>query len=99
MATIPFIQYLRPDGRPTPVAIDRPEHIAKAADNIRAHGFRFECEMLATGYVSFTISDEFDDYAIKVCMNGPTVPGTVDSLISSFNLGEALKARKALQGN
>lgn len=98
MATVPFVQYLRPDGRRSAVAIDRPDSIAKAADMIRSHGFRFECEQLTTGEVSFTISDDDDDYAFELSGNGPDVPGAVDRLITQFDLAAALKRRARLRG-
>lgn len=93
MSTIPFTQYLRPNGRREAVTIDRPDHIAKAADNIREHGFRFECEVLMDGTASFTISDDDGDYAIETCPNGPQVPATVDALICNFDLARAIKQR------
>lgn len=96
MPHIYFTQYLRPDGRKTSVLIDRPDHIAKAADFIRSNGFRFEIEELAGGTVSMTISDEADDYHQKLCANGPDVPDTVDELIKTFDLGKAIKRRKEL---
>lgn len=95
MASVPFVQFLRPDGHKKPVVIDRPDNIAKAADKIRSHGFRFEIEQLMDGTISMTISDKDDDYAIKVCENQPgTVAATVDELIASFDLGNALKRRR-----
>lgn len=98
-SSIYFTQYLRPDGRKQAVRIERPDHIAKSADFIRSNGFKFECEELANGICSFTISDEFEDYAIQTCPNGPDVPATVDELIKSFDMGAAIKRRKEhLQG-
>lgn len=96
MANIYFTQYLRPDGRKTAVQIDRPDHIAKAADFIRSNGFRFEVEELSNGTCSFTISDEHDDYHRKLCPNGPNVPATVDELVKTFDMGAAIKRRKEL---
>lgn len=97
MATVPFTQYLRPDGRTRAVRIDRPDHIAQAADKIRSHGFKFTCEILSTGDISFAVCDEFGDYLLMSCENGPRVPQTVDALITGFNLAEALKARTNLR--
>lgn len=96
MPNIHFIQYLRPDGRRSPVTINRPETIVKKADFILSHGFRFECEVLTTNQVSFTIFDpETDlDAAIRICDNGPDVPSVVDALILAFDVAKALKARK-----
>lgn len=93
MASIPFTQFLRPDGRKQAVLIDRPDNIAQAADNIRSHGFRFECEHLTTDDVSLTISDDKGDYHVEVVPNGAGVPVAVDRLISTFNLAAAIKQR------
>lgn len=98
MANIYFTQYLRPDGRKSAVKIDRPDHIAKAADFIRSNGFRFEIEELTTGEVSMTISDDHDDYHRMLCPNGPEVPATVDELVKTFDLADAIKRRKELMG-
>lgn len=89
MADIPFIQYLRPHGRPVEVSIDRPDEISAKAEKIIASGFRFECEHLTTGHASLTIADHRGDHAIEVCTNGPAVPLAVDRLISNFDLSRA----------
>lgn len=93
MPNIYFTQYLRPSGRPAVVSIWRGDDIAAKADSIMRQGFRFETEVLMTGQVSFTISDDDDDYAIEVCDNGTNVPLTVDKLILDFNLADAIKKR------
>lgn len=94
MANVPFIQYMLPDGRKKPVMIDRPDNIAAVADNIRSHGFRFEIEVLRTGLVSMTVSDDDGDYHQKICRNGPAIPDAVDTLISTFDLAAAIKQRE-----
>jgi len=95
MATVPFIRYLRPNGRREAMTVQRPDNIAKAADAIREHGFRFECEVLTTGDVALSISDDDADYLLKVCANGPDVLVTVDLLISEFDVAAAIKRRDA----
>lgn len=86
--SIPFTQYLMPDGRIRQIAIDRPKDICdKALDIIKA-GYRFEAEMLRTGEISLTIfciADE-EDVDIEVIPNGPEVPLAVDRLITRFNV-------------
>jgi hypothetical protein len=84
MPEIPFTQFLRPDGRRAQVAIDRPPEIAALAEKIIAAGYRFECEHLTTGHASITISNDDEDRAIEVVMNGPQVPAAVDRLITRF---------------
>lgn len=84
MTEIPFTQYLRPNGRQTEVAIDRPPHIAELAERIISRGYRFECEELTTGHASLTIAGPDDDEDIELVMNGPGVPDAVDRLVTRF---------------
>jgi hypothetical protein len=83
--SIPFTQYMRPDGRKVPVSVERPEEIEAAAHAFIARGGWFECEELMTGHVSLTacaiVDDEPDDVAIEICRNGPEVPTAVDRLV------------------
>jgi hypothetical protein len=89
MGDVHFIQYLRPHGERTLISIDRPHDIYAKAEEIRGAGYVFECEHLTTGHVSFTIikadGTSEQDEAIKICMNGPDVPETVDNLINDFH--------------
>ena len=95
MPKIYFTQYLRPGGTRKTVSIERPDNIAKAADKIKSHGFRFECEVLRTGMASLTISDDDGDYAFQIVpANSPAIPAAVYKLISEFNLAETLKERE-----
>jgi hypothetical protein len=82
---IPFTQYLRPDGRPKSIVIERPEPVAEKAKRILDAGFRFECEVLSTGDVSFAVSDDDGDHAFEICRNGPDVLAAVDRLILGFD--------------
>ena len=85
MPNITFTQYMRPNGRPVPVIVDRPEKIAAKAKQLSEAGYKFECEVLMTGNVAFTISNGEVDCAIEICKNGPEAPHTVDRLIEGFN--------------
>lgn len=82
---IPFIQYLRPNGRRAEVSIDRSDEIEALAHAFLEKGGRFECEELTTGHASFTavfmLEDGEDDVAIEVVRNGAAVPEAVDRLI------------------
>ena len=79
---IPFTQYMRPSGRPMPTSIQRPADIAAKAEAIMARGLVFECEMLADGTISLTITDPDEgDVDIELVRNGPDVPAAVDRLI------------------
>lgn len=85
--SIAFTQYLRPDGRPRPVLIDRPADVEAAAARFVAAGGKYECEELATGEVALTAVLTLDekegpkDVASEVCANGPPVLEAVDSLV------------------
>ena len=85
---IKFTQYLLPDGRTQPQWIQMGPEIEAKADQIAARGYRFEMEVLSD-YVtcSFTIHDpdKGEDVAIKLCPNGPAVPGTISDLINEFH--------------
>jgi hypothetical protein len=86
---IPFTQYLLPDGRRVPVSIDVEPDIQALAEELMSAGHRFECEMLRTGEVSFTVTakekDE-PDIAIEVCANGPQVLVAVDNLVKKAHM-------------
>lgn len=85
MTEIPFTQYLLPDGRRTSVMIDRPEAVAKLAQQIMAYGYVFECEMLSDyKTVSFTITSDDGDTDGEICINGPMVPERIDAMIVRF---------------
>lgn len=94
MTAIYFTQFLLPDGRKKIISIDRPDPVVSKADAIKRHGFRFECEVLTTGDVSLTISDDDQDHAIEVCANNEAVPATVDRLILNFDVAAALKRKE-----
>jgi hypothetical protein len=79
--TIPFTQYLRPNGRKRPVEIDRPEEIEAIAHRFIESGGRYECEELTTGHASLTAVKFDRDVCIELCMNGPAVPAAVDALV------------------
>lgn len=86
--SIPFTQYLRPNGRKKPVEIDRSAEIERLANVFITSGGRFECEELNTGVVSLTAfhpkggeDGDGDDIAIELVRNGPEVPAAVDKLV------------------
>jgi hypothetical protein len=83
---IPFIQYLRPDGHPRDIWIERPEEVVAKANRILQAGFRFEAEVLSNEMVNLTISATDGDYAGELCENGPGVAEAVDRLILNFEL-------------
>ncbi len=85
--TIPFTQYITPNGRKRKGGFDRPEDIEAKAVEIIKEGFVFESEITGGGMVSLTISDpkKDEDVAIKLCANGPDVPKAVDEMINKFH--------------
>lgn len=83
--SIPFTQYLRPDGRRRPMEIERPKEIEEIARRFIASGGRYTCEELSTGVVSLAaekvIDGEPKDVAICLSSNGPEVEAKVDELV------------------
>ena len=82
--SIPFTQFLRPDGRRRDVTIDMPEEIEAKAHELIEAGYRFEIEELTTGHVHMDCSRPDDDepVALKVCANGPPVITAVTELVN-----------------
>lgn len=87
--TIPFTQYLRPEGRKREVSIDLSEEAEAKAHAFLERGGWFECEELATGHASltacFVVDGEPQDIAIRVVPNGPGVAAAVESLVDEAN--------------
>jgi hypothetical protein len=83
--SIPFTQYMRPDGRQVPVSVERPSDIETLAHSFIDAGGWFEVEHLSTGHASLTacwvVDGEPQDIAIRVVENGPAVPSAVDELV------------------
>jgi hypothetical protein len=79
--TIPFTQYLLPNGRKRDAEINRPAEVEEIAQRFIASGGRYECEVLRTGHVSLTAVKNDDDVEIVVCANGPGVGEKVDELV------------------
>jgi len=79
--SIPFTQYLRPDGRRRDDSIDRPVEVEEQAKRLIAGGVRFEAEVLRTGEVSLEAVLKDESLALEVVRNGPGVPEAVDRLV------------------
>ncbi len=80
--SIAFTQFMRPSGRRFRVEIDRPTEVEQIATSLALLGCTFEAEVLTTGDVSFTITQDERVIAHRICANGPEVPATVDALIA-----------------
>ena len=82
---VPFVQFLRPDGRRRNIWIERDAERARKATALREQGCRFEVEELLTGEASMTVErlhgGEDELVSIRVVPNGPEVPPAVDELI------------------
>ena len=81
---IPFTQYLLPDGRKKEIEIERPKDIYKKAMSIIEAGYWFEIEVLSTGHINMTISDDEDDYDMEIAINALGVSLAVDKMINHF---------------
>jgi hypothetical protein len=79
--SVPFTQYLMPDGRPTRVEIDRPEEIEAMARSLIEYGCCFEIEMLRDGNINMEVMRDDECVTGRMCGNGPGVPVAVDAMI------------------
>lgn len=89
MDSIPFIQYLLPDGRKEPIQFDRkddvPREVFNQAEYLLLKGVVFEAEVLPTGRVALYANNPNDPdtpLAMRLCDNGPDVPVNVQALVS-----------------
>ena len=80
---IPFIQYMRPNGRAKQITIERSDSIELLAQHVMSKGARFEIEQLMNGAVSMTCAYKDEDIEIELCSNGPEVPVAVDRLVTN----------------
>ena len=67
--SIPFTQYLLPNGQRRAQQIDRPADIESLAEKFIASGGRYECEVLTTGHVSFTAVKEIDPDDVETAVD------------------------------
>jgi len=82
MITVPFTQYVRPNGRTRPIEIDVPDEVGEKALKVIERGGKFEAECI-DGDISLTCHYEDEDIAIELCRNGPEVPKAVETLIEN----------------
>ena len=79
--SIPFTQFLLPDGRQGKITIDRPAEVEKMAEAVIASGLRFEVEMLSDyKTVSLTAGDPVEeiDHFMELAPNGLKILDAVD---------------------
>lgn len=95
--SIPFTQYLMPDGRKSAVVIDRPEEVEDMARQCVDAGVVFEAEMLSDyNSISFEAVlpvGKGDPLVLsaELVLNGPEVLGAVDRLVKAAY--QALKTK------
>jgi hypothetical protein len=88
MKTIPFTQFLRPDGRQKPVTIEGVSEAAFAKYEEAARlGCRMTCEELTTGEASMCIEHPEGDFDCVVVPNGPGVKEAVEGMLLRFTEG------------
>lgn len=88
--SIPFTQYLRPNGKRCDITVDRPPEVEEVARVLLKAGIVFEAEVLTTGHVSLTAEtrdeddpDEDEVLAHEIVPNGPEVLDAVDRLVAA----------------
>src|SRR5574337_234762 len=81
--SIPFTQYLRPNGETRDESIERSPEIEKLAFEAYEKGVRYEAEILRTGEVSLTAMFNGDEVAHELVPNGPAVVDAVDRLVKT----------------
>lgn len=83
--SIPFTQFLRPDGKQRAITVDRSADIETKARALMAVGFRFEIEELTTLDIYMDCSRPQDDEPIanEISYNGRPVLDAVDRLVST----------------
>jgi hypothetical protein len=81
--SIPFTQFLMPDGRRKAVTIDSTPEIETKAKELIAAGYCFEIEMLMTGCIAMECCtpDGEEPLAFEICSNGPPVVDAVNKLV------------------
>lgn len=99
--TIPFTQYMMPNGEPKAVETSDPlytdDDLKRAQQFIEA-GYSFHIEMLRNGIISLTLGDGDGDYVHLLCKNNSEVPETVCALIRTYDLRGLNAVREAVNG-
>lgn len=85
--SIPFTQFLRPNGKRRHVSIDRPADVEAKAQALIDAGCRFEIEELTTGHVNIEccgpVLGEDGTISGELCHNGPEVLEAVDRIVNA----------------
>lgn len=88
--SVPFVQYLRPNGQRVDVEITRSDRIELMARAVLQRGYAFELEELRDGTISMTVENIFQrsegPIAAEFCSNGPAVLASVDALVEAAHV-------------
>jgi len=79
--SIPFTQYIRPNGHKKQIIINRPEEIEKLAKTLIAEGVHFDVEILTNDMVSMTAEKDDKVLSIELSPREPQIEEKIDSLI------------------
>lgn len=75
------MQFMRPDGRRNPTSTMLSDEVLTHYKEMQSAGCRFEAEVLLTGQVSVTISDNEEDMDIEIVPNGPKVQDALEKML------------------
>ncbi len=78
---VEVIQYLRPDGRNKKVTTELPIETESLYQDMLSTNCRFESEVLMTGEISVSISNEEGDLDIEIITNGPEVQESMVTML------------------
>lgn len=78
---IEAIQYLRPNGRKKSISTSLSDDFQPAYEKMCDAGYRLELEVLSTGMVSATISNDEEDIAISLTKNNNEVNRGIEKML------------------
>jgi len=82
--SIPFTQFMRPDGRPVQTSIDMSKEIEDKAFKLIDAGYFFESEVLQDEGISLTCTKDDENMGIELCENGPEVEQALKRLVEEL---------------
>lgn len=85
MKTIPVIQFIRPYGKQAHEFISVSNEASNKYDELHKAGLQITSEVLSTGQVSLCLSDNQEDYDIRICSNGPKVKQSIEDMLLRFD--------------
>lgn len=83
--TIPFTQYVLPDGRKREGGFDRSADVEAMATTLLAEGVHFDAEVLSNGTVSLTAEkDDLDDPVLAIKLVFDQTPEKVGAAVDAL---------------